>query len=35
MLIVSLALILSIVGVLSVSLGDDSRPSEHDRTHNW
>ena len=35
MLILIFALFLLLVGALSVELGDDSRPSVNDHSHNW
>jgi hypothetical protein len=33
--IITFTLLVLVVGALSLALGDDSRPSEHDRTRNW
>jgi hypothetical protein len=33
--ILTLALVLLFVGALALTLGDDSRPSEHDHIRNW
>jgi hypothetical protein len=33
--ILALTLLILFVGALSIALGDDSRPSEHDHVRNW
>jgi hypothetical protein len=33
--IITFALLVLFIGALSVALGDDSRPSEHEHLRNW
>jgi len=33
--IITFALLVLFIGALSIALGNDSRPSEHENLHNW
>jgi hypothetical protein len=33
--LITFFLLIAFVGALAIACGDDSRPSEHDRVHNW